>query len=840
MDTKVKRDFFKFLRSRKYFTLLVAIMTTAAVFSVVYGVSTPRRYPLRVGERSRWDISAPFEMENRIQSERYAEEAARAAPRVYVRDPDLSAAIVARAETFINVITQEHNHYRDSVMQAEPALSGADLQNLRDETVTKLCDQAIIFRVAISREEAMSIITDVSRAELDSFFGEYLAKIRDLAENTDITADNYNDYVASLWRSIQQTMYANQNLKNVASLYAQSALNVNVVIDDEQTKLAQDRIREQNLERKIIIPRGKRIISVDEVVTSSQYQLLDEYGLIEDGELDVEQLVKVLFVLFGIAVLFHIYLSSIGMELLESNSQVLQLGCIIVVVLTVCRFLYPVHPLAMPIYIAPILIAYLINTRVALVINIYILSVLSLFAGIDVKTMLFFIIGGALSAIMMMNASTRARFTLVAFSLSTTCVFLFIALSNDIMNPSNYMLDAAILFVTCIASSFLSMGLVALMESLFNTATPLRLTELSSGNTPLLRRLSFEAPGTHHHSLMVGYMAETAALAIGANPFIAKAGAYYHDVGKLASPSYYAENQYGVNPHDQTEPEESARIIISHTRAGVELCEKSKLPKQVVNIVREHHGDTVLAFFYNKAIKQRGEENVLAEAFRYPGPRPGSREAALVMIADSCEAAVRSSEHKDEAKIAEWVRKIIQSKAEDGQLEFCMISMRDMQIIEQNYVRVLTGFYHTRVQYPDDPMQIGQYPAGLLEAGATAPALAPAPMPAVDPPAAPAVPSVQSAAATAPVSVAALPTAATTVPMAATSPAAAPVYVTDTAPVAVATTVPMTAPASIAAPTPVFTQANAPTPSLTQASAPIAMPAAPAGDAPGSVAGNTP
>ena len=712
MIRKKFTDFFNSFRTRKYFTLLVAALMTVAVFFIVYGVSAPRRYPLRIGERSKWDISAPFDMEDFVQSERLAEEAARAAPKVYTRDDDLSAAIVAKAESFINAITAEHNNYRDTVMEAEPPMTGPDLQNLRDETVTRLCEQAILYRVAISKEEAGSLIADISRSELDAFFGEFLAKIKDIAENTDITSENYNDHVVSLWRSVQQTMYANQNLKNVASLYALSALSVNAVVDENRTKQAQDGIREQNLERKIIIPKGKRILSVDDYVTANHYQLLAAYELIESDGFNLEQLTKALFVLFSAAFLFFIYFGGAGMEYIESNSQVLQLGCIIVAVLSACRFLYPVHPLAMPVYIAPILIAYLINSRVAIVVNVYIISALALFAGMDVRTLLFYIVGGTLGAIMMMNASTRARFTLVAFSLSAACVVLFVALSDDIMNPSVYAIDAAILFVTCIGSAFLSMGLVALVESLFNTATPLRLTELSSGNTALLRRLSFEAPGTHHHSLMVGYMAETAALEIGANPFISKTGAYYHDVGKLISPDYFSENQYGANPHDLLEPEDSSRIIISHANAGVELCEKSKLPKRIVNIAREHHGDTLVVYFYNKAVKLRGEANVPIEAYRYPGPRPTSREAALVMLADSCEAAVRSSDQKDEAQITEWVHKIIRSKIDDGQLESCMISMRDIQLIEQSYIRVLTGFYHTRVRYPDEIRLIGQQASG--------------------------------------------------------------------------------------------------------------------------------
>jgi len=715
-----KAGIYGFFRSRKSFTLLVALLTSLAVFAVAYGVTAPRRYQLRIGERSRWDISAPFDMEDRVQTERFAEEAARAIPKVYVRDKELSAVIIARAESFINIVSQVHGNYRDIVMQSGQTLSSADLQSLRDESITRLCEQAIIYRVAISREEAGSIITEVTRAELDGFFSELLTKIRDMAENTDITAENYNDHVAVLWRSIQQTMYANQNLKNVASLYALSALNVNVAVDDEQTRFEQDQTRERNLERKIILPKGKRIINVDDVVTPAQYVLLDDYGLVETGEPDFERLIKIIFVLIGVGILFHFYLSNAYMELLESNSQVLQLGCIVAVVVTVCRFLYPIHPFAMPVYIAPILISYLIGTRVALIINIYIISALSLFSGIDVKTLLFFIISGSLSALLMMNATTRSRFSLVAFALGVACVFLFVALSDDIMNPSSYLFDMVIVFVTCIGATFVSMGLVALMEGLFNTSTPLRLTELSSGNTHLLRRLSFEAPGTHHHSLMVGYMAETAAIAIGANPYVAKTGAYYHDVGKLATPSNFSENQYGVNPHDQMEPEESCRIIVAHTTAGVELCEKHKLPRRIVNIVREHHGDTALVYFYNKALKLRGEGNVLLDDYKYPGPKPASRESALVMLADSCEAAVRSSELKDENVISQVVQKIIRSKVDDGQLEACMISMRDLQLIEQNYIWVLTGFYHTRVQYPEDTRTHAHLQAGGAPIGAPA------------------------------------------------------------------------------------------------------------------------
>jgi putative nucleotidyltransferase with HDIG domain len=689
-----------FLKSRAQFTLLCAILVSIAIFVIVYGVSEPRRYSVSVGERSQWDISAPFDMIDSAQTERLARDAANAVQKVFVRDPDKAAAILAKAEDFIDMVSSERKVFVDAHAIGSAGASASDTQLLLDKSVSRLVDSALGFGVPISREEAESVIADISQAQVDAFMDDLLAKIRSSAE-LDITGDNLNNRVIALQRSIQ-SMYANQNLKNIASLFALSVLEVNVTEDRARTDDAQALIYSQNMERKIVIQKGTRIVSVDDYVTASQIALLAEYGLIETGEINVEHIIKLLFVLFGLAVLFHFYLSNVGMDLLDSNMQVVQLAVIITGVVLICRFLYPVHPLAMPIYLLPILISYLINSRVAIVIHLYLIAILSLFAGIGVQTLLFFIIGGALSAAMMMNAASRARFTFVAFALSVTCVFLFVALSNDIMNPANYYIDALILFATCMASSFLAMGLVALMESMFNTATPLRLSELSSGNTPLLRRLTLEAPGTHHHSLMVGHMAEAAAIEIGANPYITKTGAYYHDVGKLMAPDYFAENQSGHNPHDELAPEESYRIIVSHTAKGVELCEKNKLPRQVVSIVREHHGDTVIQYFYNRALKLRGAESASKDDYRYPGPRPTSREAAIVMLADSCEAAVRSSGRKEEADIAEWVRRIIRSKLSDSQLENCQISFQDLNRIEQSFVRVLTGFYHTRVKYPDD------------------------------------------------------------------------------------------------------------------------------------------
>jgi putative nucleotidyltransferase with HDIG domain len=206
---------------------------------------------------------------------------------------------------------------------------------------------------------------------------------------------------------------------------------------------------------------------------------------------------------------------------------------------------------------------------------------------------------------------------------------------------------------------------------------------------------------------MVGYMSEAAALEIGGNPLLARAGADYHDVGKMKKPEYFAENQNGVNPHDMMDPDVSAAIITAHTVDGIEMCEKYKLPQEIINIVGEHHGDSKAAYFYNKACKLFGAENVNELDYRYRGPRPSSKESAIVMLADSCEATVRSSESKSEEDIGKTVERIINGKIDDGQLRGSDISIVDIDVIKREFVRVLCGFYHSRIKYPgSEPHQI--------------------------------------------------------------------------------------------------------------------------------------
>jgi putative nucleotidyltransferase with HDIG domain len=230
----------------------------------------------------------------------------------------------------------------------------------------------------------------------------------------------------------------------------------------------------------------------------------------------------------------------------------------------------------------------------------------------------------------------------------------------------------------------------------------MRLLELANPNHPLLKRLLMEAPGTYHHSIVVGNLAESAAEAIGANPLLTRTGAYYHDVGKLIRPYFFTENQIGSeNPHESISPELSKRILTAHTKDGVELAAKFGLPQQVQEIILEHHGTTPVMYFYHKAVKMAKEDEAVSmDDYRYSGPKPHSREAAVIMLADSVEAGARSLQDHTQEKLDEFVQQIVNVKLEDGQFDNCDLTMRDLSIISAEFRKVLSGIFHERVVYP--------------------------------------------------------------------------------------------------------------------------------------------
>jgi len=253
-----------------------------------------------------------------------------------------------------------------------------------------------------------------------------------------------------------------------------------------------------------------------------------------------------------------------------------------------------------------------------------------------------------------------------------------------------------------ICAAFITVSL-PIFEYLFNVATNITLLELSDFNHPLLKRLALEAPGTYHHSLIVGNLAETAAETIGANSLLCRVGAYYHDIGKIIKPEYFSENQITTtSKHINIKPSISKSIILGHVKEGLELAKKHKLKPAIVDFINQHHGTSVMYYFFRRALEDVDQDvsKLKEDGFRYPGPRPQTRETAIVLLADSVEAAVRAIDEATPAKIQNTVHRIINNKFIDKQLDRCELTLKDMDSINQSFVRIITAIYHSRIPYP--------------------------------------------------------------------------------------------------------------------------------------------
>ena len=687
----------RLLSNRVLFNTTVTVITMIIVMLIVQSASQPRKYRISIGERSEYDINAPFDMVDEQATERSAREAADNVAKAYVRSPEKTERIIKTAEAFAAVISDERA-FLDEMTEVN---SGDEyrIELIQENSITRLLESLREeYGVHVSREQASGILIHIADQNLRNFLDELVRRTGNYAE-MEITDDNINNRIVTFQQSVQSG-YDNENLKNLGISFISNNLIVNVIEDVEGMKAQQEEVYRKNLEVKKVISKGARILNVDEVVTEDKYALLVDSGLVVTDSVETAPIIRTLVIMLIMSGLLLYYINKFCAKQLDDKNLIILPMITLVVVILACRAFYGYNLYTTPVYPAAFLISYFIGLWPALIINAFLTMSISLFFGMEPNVLMIFFIGGSLAAFMSHNATQRSQITVAGLVTAAAASLIRVAVSEDVMLPHAYLGDCLVLIVTCTLSALLSVGLIALLEGMFNTSTPMRLTELTSGNNYLLRRLSFEAPGTHHHSLMVGYMSEAAAVEIGANPLLAKAGALYHDVGKLKRPEFYGENQNGANPHDYMDPDKSASIILSHTKDGFDLCERYKLPKQVKDIVREHHGDSSALYFYNKAISLYGEENVNKKDYMYAGPRPSKKESAIVMLADSCEAAVRSAEVKSEEEIVGIVERIIRSKMDDGQLSKSDISLGDVEKITAEFVRVLCGFYHTRVKYP--------------------------------------------------------------------------------------------------------------------------------------------
>lgn len=698
-EKKSARRMRQIIRNRRAASVLLFAIAYAAVLAMSMASIAPERYSLNVGDVAKQTITASKDVVDEVTTEQRRQAAAEQAQPVYYKDEGVSEIVLAdfekAFEEFYAVQALGESLMAERGQTADNAeFTQADYEEARTLlTMVELSDYQINTLMTAAAEDLKNLHQSLSSATRTTLIGTIPEGFESDAINNIQQLIAYNTSSALWW--------------NVAKPLLSTVLQPNMKIDQEATE--QNRQKAIDEVEPVVYKQGENIVRQGERVTSAQLALLSSLGLLEGTSFDAKLYAGVGILLLLLLLVMAGALRMFASDLLGDTKQQLLLLIIGVLTLGLSILGIRLHLYVILVPLGALMAASLIGAAPAYILNLTITAIVSMLAlrlsssapTQAIAVALAGVVGGTAGIYALRRRATRVGL-LISGLLVGVCdlgVVLCVGVltNNDIQPVLNGALFSAL---GGFVSAVICVGIQPLLETAFNLVTPSKLLELSNPNQPLLRRLMIETPGTYHHSVIVANIAEAAAEAIGANALLVRVGAYYHDIGKLKRPNYFKENQMGENPHDYTEPKVSAEILISHVRDGVALGQKNRLPAPIIDLIRQHHGDTPVLYFYHKALKAGGEEPNI-EDFRYDGPKPQTREAAVLMMADTVEAAVRSMPDPTPDSIAQMIRKLVRGKVEDGQLDESPITFRDVERVCQAFAQVLNGVFHERIEYPD-------------------------------------------------------------------------------------------------------------------------------------------
>lgn len=528
---------------------------------------------------------------------------------------------------------------------------------------------------------------------------------------------------AQIWQYLLEKMLNTKELhKSSTSLIIQFFQNRNWMVDEDA--VAQDalrrRIQSQIPEKMTHVSAGSRIIDQGERVTARHIAMLQamKTALRENRNLwhPLTLLGSFLLSLLLVSICI-VYFNSNHPQILRSNRKLSLIVTIVILTLAIAKatelFLltsqsHIIEVIRYPTFVpfAAILLCSLMNLRIATFASGFLTLLMTLVLAFEPQGFMVINIATALVAILSARSMRRRQEIFVICAKAWLCgvlVIFALQLSQNTLWNFNLAADILTVGVSLLLTAVAVIGLLPLLESFFRVMTDVTLTEYMDPNNDLLRRLTIEAPGTYQHSVVVGNIAETAALAIGANGLFCRVATLYHDIGKMATPQYFTENQHGgVDVHQLLTPQESAQVIIAHVSEGVSMGRKAGLPEQFIDMIKEHHGTTLVYYFYRKQLeKMHGDKSKVSESdFRYAGPKPRSKESAIIMIADTLEAASRSLEKITEEALTELATRLVREKVEDGQFDHCLLTLEELSLVTSSLIKTLVAFGHSRVKYP--------------------------------------------------------------------------------------------------------------------------------------------
>lgn len=666
---------------KDYKKIILYIITFIVLYCTLMTGIITRKYDLKVGDIPKSDIKAHREIIDESATEARKKEAEEKVDKQYSLRTDVQKQSEEKIKGFFSSV--------------EKVLA----QDKPEEEKAKLIPR-VPFKITDAQANKIASMNeqDIKKLEslcIDALNKAYEAPIED-GNNQDLkdAKKEYTDFISSSDLSDSEKAIA-LNFVNV--------VEPNFFYDKEKT----DELIKETLKQvpPVMIKKNQIVVSEGEPVTAHQLELLGTLGLLSDSASGIY-----IYIALGILVIIVMYLQYGYIHKYYPNinkefSKIVMISILNVFPVILARLFGMMSNYIIPLACMPMLITLLLNYKISLVFSMLNVILIGGAVGFNPNIIILAILNVVLGGTLLRKMQQRND--ILYSSITVVVLSSILTFSVGTLTTNNFMeilADSTFAAAGAVLSGILTIGVLPFFESTFDIVTNAKLLELSNPNNPLLKKLLMEAPGTYHHSILVANLAELAAEQVGGNPLLARIGAYYHDVGKTKRPYFFRENQFGKkNPHDRLKPEVSSKIIISHVKDGSELAKEYNLPKTIHDFIVTHHGETLVKYFY-LTVKNNSEnpDEVKEEDFKYPGPKPMSKEQGIVMLADSTEAAVRSINEPTEEKIEKMVNNIIDDKLATGQLDNCDLTLRDISKIKKCFLKALNGIHHERIEYPDD------------------------------------------------------------------------------------------------------------------------------------------
>lgn len=647
-------------------------------------------YKIEVGQVSKEQLKATRDVENTVKFENEKKQIRQNTDKRYAVDKTINDSVTESITEFFQVADAERVKYKESINAVN---EDGTPQKYESEKLTTLLN---------SVDDANVILT-CSDEQYNAFkqgtIGVFTSALETGVKESDLEKNKL--YIEDQFSHITES----DKLNAIGISLYETFFKANLVEDVQATEQA---INEQiaNIEPQIYL-KGQTIVNDGDIVNEEQYAMLKELGYVDSSlsekKIPIFGILTIISSLFVTAALFFrkIYIKS---DYNKDKYEFLMFSVYNVSILLLWLTSdYPIY--LSPILASIALISIFYGVKIGIYYTIFIMSIGVCIVSGDIEYCLFILISGVFLSIIAKNILQRKNLYKVAIVYGFFNTILYFGISTLFFNKIDTEIITTVIYIfgQGLITVVFCFGMIPVFEIAFSILTPNKLLELSDPNNELMKRFIFEMPGTYHHSLVVANLSEVAAAEIGANASLARVGAYYHDAGKLKNPYYFAENQVGENPHDNLTPIESCNIIREHVQYGVEIGEKYKLPNEIIEMIGEHHGNTLVNYFYVKAKNEAEDPDTITEdMFRYKGRKPKTKESAILMLADTCEAAVRSkiSKVRDLTAIESFVDELIKGKIDDGQLVDSGLTFGDVEAIKIAFMRVFKGMYHERVEYP--------------------------------------------------------------------------------------------------------------------------------------------